>query len=70
MSTTEILKEISRLPFNEKLLVIEKTLKDVMRYNYEQQMTIAAGALENEYKTNTDLGAFSNLDKEDFYETK
>jgi hypothetical protein len=70
MSTTDILKEIDRLPPNEMLLVIQKALKNLMRYNYEQQMTIAAEALENEYKTNTDLTAFSNLDMEDFYETK
>jgi len=70
MSTTDILKEIDRLPFNEKLFVLEKTLKDILRYNYEQQMTIAAEAMENEYKTNPDLTAFSDLDMEDFYEAK
>lgn len=70
MSTSDILKEINMLPFSEKLFIIEKALKDVLRYNYEHQMTIAAEALENEYKTNTELIAFSNLDIEGFYETK
>ena len=70
MSTTDILKEIDRLPFNEKLFILEKALKNVLRYNYEHQMTVASEALANEYKTNTELTAFSNLDTEDFYETK
>ena len=61
MSTTDILKEISKLPFNEKLFIIEKALKDILRYTNEQQMTIAAETMENEYKTNSDLTAFSNL---------
>lgn len=65
MSTTDILKEIGQLPLNEKLFIIEKTLKDVFRFNYEQQMTVAAEALENEYKTNAELTAFSNLDNKD-----
>lgn len=70
MSTSDILKEIDRLPLNEKLLIIEKAVKDILRYNYDQQMTVAAESLENEYKTNPELTVFTNLDMEDFYETK
>jgi hypothetical protein len=70
MSTSEILKELNHLSLNDKLFIIEKATKDILRYNYEQQMSIAAEALENEYRTNTDLTAFLNPDMEDFYETK
>ncbi len=70
MSTSDILKEINQLSFNEKLFIIEKALKDILKYNYEQQMTVAAEAMENEYRTNPDLTAFSTLDIEDFYEAK
>ena len=70
MSTTDILKEIHQLPLNERLFVIEKALKEILRQNYIQQMTIAAEELENEYKTNSELTAFSNLDWEDFYEAR
>jgi len=45
-------------------------VKDILRYNYNQQLTVAAESLENEYKTNPELTAFTNLDMEDFYETK
>ena len=67
MSTSDILKEIHQLPLNERLFIIERALIDLLQYNYRQQMTIAAEALENEYKINSDLTAFSNLHWEDFY---
>ena len=70
MSTSDILKEIHQLPLNERLFIIERALKELLLYNYQQQMTIAAETLENEYKTNADLTALSNLDCEDFYETR
>lgn len=70
MSTMELLKEIDRLPLNDKLSLLEKAIKDIIKHNDKQQMTIAADSLENEYKTNKDLTAFSNLDIEDFYEAK
>ena len=67
MSTSDILKEINNLSLNERLFILEKTVKDLLKYNYEQQMTIAAEALSNEYKTNRELTAFTNLDYEAFY---
>ncbi len=70
MSANEILKEIDSLPLNDKLTLLEKAIKDIRKHNYEQQMTIAAESLENEYRTNKGLTVFSNLDIEDFYETK
>ncbi len=70
MSTSDILKEIDLLPLNEKLSLIQKALRDMLRHNYEQQLTVAAEAMENEYKTNTELTAFTSIDLDDFYETK
>lgn len=70
MSIQDILKEIHQLPLNERLFIIERALKDLLQYNYLQQMTLAAEAMENEYKTNSDLTAFSNPDWEDFYEPR
>jgi hypothetical protein len=70
MSTTEILENISRLTPSEKLFIIEKTFKDLLHSNAVQQMTSAAEALENEYRTNKELTAFESLDLEDFYEAK
>jgi hypothetical protein len=70
MSTRGLLKEIDRLPLNDKLSFLEKAIKGIIKHNDMQQMTIAAKLLENEYKINKDLTAFSNLDIEDFYEAK
>ena len=70
MSTTEILKELDHLLINEKFFIIEKTIKDILKHNNSQQLSIAAEAMENEYSTNDELTALSNLDMEDFYETK
>jgi len=70
MSTLEILDKISKLSYAEKLFIIEKTFKDLFHSNTLQQMTTAAEALENEYKTNQELTAFTSLDLEDFYEAK
>ncbi len=59
MSSAELLKEIDLLPLNEKLTLIEKAIKDIIKHNYVQQMSLAAESLEHEYKTNKDLTVFS-----------
>jgi hypothetical protein len=70
MSTSDILKEMQSLPLSERLFIIETALKNLLRFHYEQQLTIAAEAPENEYKSNPDLTAFTTLDWEDFYEAR
>jgi len=70
MSAAEILEKINQLSSAEKFFIIEKTFKDLLKANSSYQMSIAAEAMENEYKTNTELTAFSNIDFEDFYEAK
>lgn len=70
MSTSEILKEIDHLPLNEKLALLERAIRDIIKHNYEHQMSVAAESMENEYKTNKELVAFTSIDMDDFYETK
>lgn len=70
MSTSEILKEIDHLPLNEKLALLERAIRDIIKHNYEQQMLVAAESMENEYKANKELVAFTSIDMDDFYETK
>jgi hypothetical protein len=70
MSTSDILQEINQLSLNDRLLIIEQAVREILRQNNELQMSVAAEALGNEYKTNRELTAFTNLDLEDFYETK
>lgn len=70
MSTQEILQQIAQLSPQDKLLVVEKTIGDLLKSTSDQQMQIAATALENDYRTDVGLITFSTLDSDDFYETK
>jgi hypothetical protein len=69
MSTKEILKEINRLPLNEKLLIIEKTLNSIKNEN-KNVLENAASALSKDYESDKELTGFTALDWESFYETK
>lgn len=70
MSKAELLKEIDKMPLHEKLSLLERAIKDIIKQTNENELTVAADSLENEYKTNAELTVFSTLDIEDFYETK
>ncbi len=70
MSKAELLKEIDKMPLHEKLSLLERAIKDIIKQTNENELTLAADSLENEYKTNAELTVFSTLDIEDFYETK
>ena len=70
MSTSEIMDKISKLTPAEKLFIIEKTFKELLLSNVVQQMHVASDSLENEYRTNKELTAFTSIDLEEFYETK
>ncbi len=70
MSKAELLKEIDKMPLHEKLSLLERAIKDMIRHANENELTVAAESLEHEYKTNVELTVFSTLDIEDFYETK
>lgn len=69
MSTKEIIQGIKKLPFNERLLVIEKALK-TLSDSPDSQLEKAAKALMSDYKTDKELTAFTALDFEKFYEAR
>lgn len=70
MRTNELIKEIERLPVQKRMYVIEKTIQSIRKNEIELQMSFAAESLLNEYKTNKQLTAFTDLDLIDFYETR
>jgi hypothetical protein len=70
MSTQEIIKEICKLPLEQRLVVVEKTLEIIRNNELNQQLTAAAESMADEYKTNKELTVFTSLDLEDFYETR
>ena len=66
MTTTAIIKEISKLPLTDKLLLVERTLKAI-RHEREHAMEHAVDSLYNDYKSDKELRAFTSLDAASFY---
>ena len=69
MGTKEILREIKKLPYTERLVIVEETLK-IIKEEPDKSIENGVKEMESEYKTNKDLTAFTALDKDDFYEAK
>lgn len=70
MNTSELLKEIERLPVNKRIYVIQKTLSSLRKDEDVNQMNLAAESLYSEYTANEELTAFTDIDFEEFYEAK
>ncbi len=70
MSAKEIIKEIEQLPINQRMLVIEQTIKSIRASSYKQSMDSAVEELLEDYKSDKDLTSFTEIDFEAFYETK
>jgi len=70
MNTTEILKEIERLPVQERIYLVEKTLSAIRKKEVFNQMDLAAESLYSDYAENKELTAFTDIDFDNFYETK
>jgi len=70
MNANDLLKEIERLPIKKRLLLIEKTLQTIRKKEDFDEMQIAAESLYSDYKNDQELTAFTNIDFENFYETR
>ena len=70
MRTSEIIKEIQRLPIQKRIFVIEKTIHSLRKQEDISQLKKAADSLYSDYKSDKELITFTNLDFEDFYETR
>jgi hypothetical protein len=70
MKTDEILKEIERLPLKKRIFLIEKALQSIRKKEDLDEIQIAAEALCLDYKNDKELTSFSDIDFDDFYETK
>lgn len=66
MSTSEIIKEIEKLPLSKRMYIIEKAMSSIKKQSLEQ----AAELLYKDYESDKELTAFTTLDFENFYETK
>lgn len=70
METKELFKEIKRLSVEQRMRLIEKTLKSIRKSNFEKRMSMAAEKLSPDYKSDQELTVFTELDYEKFYETR
>jgi hypothetical protein len=70
MNTTQILFEIDKLPRQTKMFVVEKVLHSIRQQEQKEAMKKAAEILYENYLTDKELTAFTNLDVEGFYESK
>lgn len=70
METKEIIEQIGKLPMEDKMLIVEKTLKSIREKEIKEKMSKAVSDLMEEYKSNRELTAFTEIDFENFYETR
>ena len=70
MKTRELIKEIQRLPVRKRFYVIERSMHLIRKQEDESQMKNAVDELHEDYLTDKELTAFTNLDFENFYETR
>jgi len=70
METLEIIKQIERLPLEKRMLILERTLKSIREIEIKGKMNLAVTELQEEYRTNKDLTAFTDIDFENFYEPR
>jgi len=70
MKTKELIKEIQKLPVRKRIYVIERSMNLIRKQEDEDQMKKAADDLYEDYLTDKELTTFTNLDFENFYETR
>ena len=61
MGTKEILMAIKKLPVSERILIVEKTLKNIRKAAMKKNLESAADALLEDYKSDKELTAFSSI---------
>jgi hypothetical protein len=66
----DILREIEKLPLQDRVLLVKKTLKSLEKAGGARDLKRAARELLEDYKTDKDLTAFTDLDMENFYEPR
>ncbi len=70
MKTKELIKEIQKLPVRKRIYVIERSMHMIRKQEEESQMKKAADELYEDYLSDKELTVFTNLDFENFYETR
>jgi len=69
MDTLEIIRDVNRLPFSQQMLIAERIIHS-LRKREPLSLESAAERLYTDYISDENLTAFTQLDCEDFYETR
>ena len=70
MATKELLAEINKLSVDERILLIEDTLRSIRVATQNNRISEAVEVLGNDYENDKELTAFSSLDTDEFYEAR
>lgn len=70
MKTSELIKEIQRLPISQRIYVVEKAIHSIRQQDEANQMKDAADALLSDYVSDNNLTELTNLDFDEFYEAR
>jgi hypothetical protein len=69
METLEIIRKVNRLPLSQQMLIAERIIHSI-RKREQPSLEAAAERLYTDYMTDENLTVFTQLDCEDFYETR
>jgi len=68
MEVLEIMSNVNRLPLSQQMLIAERIIHSMRRK--QPSMETAAKSLYEDYMTDENLTVFTQLDCEDFYESR
>jgi hypothetical protein len=69
METLDIMRNVNRLPVPQQMWVAERIIHSIRQGN-QISMEMAAERLSADYTTDENLTEFTQLDHENFYETR
>jgi len=64
MQVSHLIKEISKLPIEKRLYIVEKTMHSIRKEKEKSDMEPASELLLSEYEQNKELTIFTKLDVE------
>jgi hypothetical protein len=70
METTEIMSKINRMPRRQRMFIAERIIHSVLAEDQNKRLKKAVDCLYDDYRTDKELTAFTQLDFENFYEIR
>ena len=70
MKANEIQKELKQLPLQKRIYVIERAIRSIREEEQKDQTDQAVEDLYEDYKNDMELTVFTDIDLDNFYETK